>query len=129
MKLERPRRCAGDDIVSTRSISAMCLGWCKDELDLPPGAARPEIRGGGVAGHNGLKDYRGRGKVGLIFWRLRLGIGHPRRQRNEVANYVLHRRAKTETQLISRRRRAQQKVWPNDSSTGDMEAAHASITY
>ncbi len=47
-----------------------------DELDLQPGAMRLKI-GGGNAGHNGLKDITL--KLGTPdFWRLRVGIGHPR---------------------------------------------------
>lgn len=58
-----------------------------DELDLPPGAVRLK-RGGGSAGHNGLKDIIAH--CGAGFWRLRLGIGHPG-QRDKVVDYVLHR--------------------------------------
>ncbi|MDD5250172.1 MAG: aminoacyl-tRNA hydrolase [Rhodocyclaceae bacterium] len=57
-----------------------------DELDLPPGQARLKF-GGGLGGHNGLKDITAR--LGTQdYWRLRLGIGHPG-DRNEVVNYVL----------------------------------------
>jgi PTH1 family peptidyl-tRNA hydrolase len=68
-----------------------------DELDLPPGAARLK-KGGGVAGHNGLKDISA--KLGPEFWRLRLGIGHPG-DRAEVVNYVLHPPRVEEAELIS----------------------------
>ena len=62
-----------------------------DELDLPPGAVRLK-RGGGHAGHNGLRDIAAQLGSG-DFWRLRLGIGHPRGQGldQSVADYVLHR--------------------------------------
>ncbi len=57
-----------------------------DELDLPPGALRLKF-GGGLGGHNGLKDITSH--LGTQdFWRLRIGIGHPG-DRNEVANFVL----------------------------------------
>ena len=57
-----------------------------DELDLPPGQARLKF-GGGLGGHNGLKDITSR--LGTQdYWRLRIGIGHPG-DRNEVVNYVL----------------------------------------
>src|SRR3954449_12543937 len=47
-----------------------------DELDLLPGQAKMKF-GGGNAGHNGLRDIGG--QLGTPeFWRLRLGIGHPR---------------------------------------------------
>lgn len=58
-----------------------------DELDLPPGAARLK-KGGGTAGHNGLKDIARH--LGPDFWRLRIGIGHPG-VRAEVANWVLRK--------------------------------------
>jgi len=61
-----------------------------DELDLAPGDVRLK-KGGGVAGHNGLKDVRAR-LANADFWRLRIGIGHPRdwQLRQEVADFVLH---------------------------------------
>lgn len=45
-----------------------------DELDLAPGKVRAK-RGGGLAGHNGLRDIKAH--IGPDFRRLRLGIGHP----------------------------------------------------
>lgn len=61
-----------------------------DELDLPPGAAKMK-RGGGTGGHNGLKDIHAKLST-PDFWRLRLGIGHPRTLGLEqaVADFVLH---------------------------------------
>jgi PTH1 family peptidyl-tRNA hydrolase len=57
-----------------------------DELDIPPGTLRLKL-GGGLGGHNGLKDVASH--LGTQdFWRLRIGIGHPG-DRNEVINYVL----------------------------------------
>ena len=47
-----------------------------DELDLKPGSVKLKL-GGGSAGHNGLKDVIAQ-LGGGEFWRLRLGIGHPR---------------------------------------------------
>ncbi|HLR14032.1 MAG TPA: aminoacyl-tRNA hydrolase [Burkholderiaceae bacterium] len=61
-----------------------------DELDLAPGQAKIK-RGGGHAGHNGLRDIQS--ALGSTdFWRLRIGIGHPRVAGLEqpVASYVLH---------------------------------------
>jgi PTH1 family peptidyl-tRNA hydrolase len=61
-----------------------------DELDLPPGQMKIK-QGGGVAGHNGLKDIQA--QLGSAdFWRLRIGIGHPG-DRAEVANWVLRKPA------------------------------------
>jgi peptidyl-tRNA hydrolase, PTH1 family len=45
-----------------------------DELDLRPGKVRVK-RGGGNAGHNGLRSIDA--MVGSNYWRLRIGIGHP----------------------------------------------------
>jgi PTH1 family peptidyl-tRNA hydrolase len=71
-----------------------------DELDLPPGAIRMKL-GGGTAGHNGLKDTQARLST-PEFWRLRIGIGHPRNMQleQEVADFVLHRPKKEEAVLI-----------------------------
>src|SRR5664279_5039024 len=47
-----------------------------DELDLKPGEAKIKFAGG-HAGHNGLRDIQA--QLGSPeFWRLRIGIGHPR---------------------------------------------------
>ncbi len=57
-----------------------------DELDIPPGQLRLKF-GGGLGGHNGLKDIAAH--LGTQdFWRLRIGIGHPG-DRAEVINFVL----------------------------------------
>ncbi|AZY48100.1 aminoacyl-tRNA hydrolase [Bordetella avium] len=61
-----------------------------DELDLLPGQVKMK-QGGGHAGHNGLKDIQA--ALGTPnFWRLRLGIGHPRTLNlaQQVADFVLH---------------------------------------
>ncbi len=57
-----------------------------DDLDLPPGALRLKF-GGGLGGHNGLKDITAHLDT-QDYWRLRVGIGHPG-DRDEVVNYVL----------------------------------------
>lgn len=57
-----------------------------DELDFAPGVARIK-QGGGIAGHNGLKDISAR--LGSHdYWRLRIGIGHPG-ARDLVTHYLL----------------------------------------
>ncbi len=64
-----------------------------DELDLAPGVARLK-QGGGIAGHNGLRDISAR--LGTHdYWRLRIGIGHPG-DRQAVTDYVLNRPAEEE---------------------------------
>ena len=59
-----------------------------DELDFAPGTARIK-QGGGIAGHNGLKDISQR-LATHEYWRLRLGVGKPPAG-EEGADYVLHR--------------------------------------
>ncbi len=62
-----------------------------DELDIQPGQAKLK-RSGSTGGHNGLKDI-----VNALgsqdFWRLRLGIGHPRNVNAHISviDYVLQR--------------------------------------
>ncbi len=71
-----------------------------DELDLAPGIAKLK-QGGGAAGHNGLKDIIA--ALGTQdFWRLRIGIGHPRTLglQQEVADFVLHRASGEHQQAI-----------------------------
>ncbi len=61
-----------------------------DDLDLLPGDIRLKA-GGGNGGHNGLKDIEA--SLGTPdFWRLRLGIGHPRSLglNQQVVDFVLH---------------------------------------
>lgn len=61
-----------------------------DELDLLPGAVKLKL-GGGHAGHNGLRDIQS--ALGSPdFWRLRVGIGHPRSLglAQPVIQFVLH---------------------------------------
>ena len=63
-----------------------------DELDLAPGKVRVK-RGGGTAGHNGLRDIDSR--FASDFRRVRIGIGHPG-HRDDVMRYVLNDFAKAE---------------------------------
>lgn len=61
-----------------------------DELDLLPGDAKLK-QGGGHAGHNGLRDIQS--QLGsAAFWRLRIGIGHPRTLglNQQVVGFVLN---------------------------------------
>ncbi len=71
-----------------------------DELDLLPGQAKMK-KGGGHAGHNGLKDIQAR--LGSAdFWRIRIGIGHPRtlQLNQDVADFVLNRPTREQQQAI-----------------------------
>ena len=75
----------------------------QDELDLKPGTARIKL-GGGTGGHNGLKDIQAHLST-PEYWRLRLGIGHPRDLAGDgrvmdVADYVLRRPLLVEQKLI-----------------------------
>jgi len=56
-----------------------------DELDLAPGKVRVK-KGGGAAGHNGLRSIDEH--LGKEYWRVRLGIGHPG-NKDMVSPYVL----------------------------------------
>ena len=72
-----------------------------DELDLPAGGVKLKL-GGGHAGHNGLRDIAARLST-ADFWRLRIGIGHPRdsaRTEQDVADFVLQPPRKEEQALI-----------------------------
>jgi PTH1 family peptidyl-tRNA hydrolase len=59
-----------------------------DELDFPPGVAKMK-QGGGIAGHNGLKDISQR-IASHDYWRLRIGVGKPPAG-FEGADYVLQK--------------------------------------
>ena len=61
-----------------------------DELDLLPGNVKLK-QGGGHAGHNGLRDIQS-AFGSPDFWRLRMGIGHPRTLglAQQVAAFVLN---------------------------------------
>jgi peptidyl-tRNA hydrolase, PTH1 family len=94
-----------------------------DELDLKPGAVKLK-EGGGSAGHNGLKDIAA--SLGTpTFWRLRIGIGHPREgalSEQEVADYVLHRPRLEEQQAIDDAIVRALAIWPS-LEVGDTERA------
>jgi PTH1 family peptidyl-tRNA hydrolase len=64
-----------------------------DELDLPAGKLRMK-RGGGHAGHNGLRSLDSHLDT-VDYWRARIGIGHPG-DRERVHGYVLSDFAKAE---------------------------------
>jgi PTH1 family peptidyl-tRNA hydrolase len=68
-----------------------------DELDLPPGKLRMR-RGGGFAGHNGLKSINAH--MGADFRRARLGIGHPG-DKAKVNSHVLGDFAKTDADWLA----------------------------
>jgi PTH1 family peptidyl-tRNA hydrolase len=87
-------------LASFHRVSAESILIVHDELDLLPGAAKIKF-GGGHAGHNGLKDIQAR--LGSPnFWRMRLGIGHPRTLAltQQVIDFVLHRPSREHQGLI-----------------------------
>lgn len=94
-----------------------------DELDLPPGALRLKF-GGGLGGHNGLKDIASH--LGTQdFWRLRIGIGHPG-DRNQVVDYVLKKPRREERDLIEEALERALTAWPL-LAQGDYPAATQKI--
>jgi PTH1 family peptidyl-tRNA hydrolase len=67
-----------------------------DELDLVPGKVRVK-RGGGAAGHNGLRSTDA--AIGPDYLRIRFGIGHPG-DKSRVTPYVLSNFAKDEKPMV-----------------------------
>ena len=94
-----------------------------DELDLLPGKAKMKF-GGGHAGHNGLRDIQA--QLGSAeFWRLRIGIGHPRDSelaQQDVVDYVLKPPRAEERAAIDEAMLRALKAWPAIAQ-GDMEDA------
>ena len=94
-----------------------------DELDLLAGDAKIKL-GGGHAGHNGLRDVHA--QLGTPdYWRLRLGIGHPRNTEmpeREVVDYVLKPPDTADRDAIDAAIDRALGVWP-DIAAGDMERA------
>ena len=93
-----------------------------DELDLPPGDVRLKF-GGGLSG-NGIKDVAA--VLGTRdFWRLRIGIGHPRElgaTEQDVVDYVLHPPRAEERRAIDDALARARDVWPLLASH-DMQGA------
>ena len=84
-------------------ITSEALLVAHDELDLPPGTVKLK-RGGGSGGHNGLKDITS-AIGGPDYWRLRIGIGHPRDlyPGRQVIDFVLARPSRSEQDAIDTR--------------------------
>ena len=90
-----------------------------DELDFAPGVARVK-QGGGIAGHNGLRDISQR--LGSHeYWRLRLGVGKPPAGA-EGADYVLQKPSADDKAAIDQAIDRSLQVLP-EMLTGDMQAA------
>jgi len=68
---------SGESVLAAMSFYKIVPGdivVIHDELDLRPGKVRVK-RGGGAAGHNGLRSIDQ--MIGADYWRVRIGIGHP----------------------------------------------------
>jgi PTH1 family peptidyl-tRNA hydrolase len=93
-----------------------------DELDLQPGVIRLKL--GGSASGNGVRSVIQR--LGSPqFWRLRIGIGHPRElasSEQEVVDYVLHAPRAEEQRAIDEAMQRASEAWPLIAA-GDMQAA------
>lgn len=93
-----------------------------DELDLAPGVVK--LKFGGSASGNGVRSVAAR-LGSKDFWRLRIGIGHPRElaaSEQEVVDYVLHAPRAEEQRAIDDALSRAQDVWPLIAA-GDMQAA------
>ena len=90
-----------------------------DELDFAPGTAKLK-QGGGIAGHNGLKDISQR-LATHEYWRLRIGVGKPPAGA-EGADYVLQKPPAEEREAIDAAIARAIEVLPLLLS-GDMQAA------
>jgi PTH1 family peptidyl-tRNA hydrolase len=90
-----------------------------DELDFAPGTARLK-QGGGIAGHNGLKDISQR-LASHDYWRLRLGVGKPPAGR-EGADYVLEKPTAEERSAIDAAIAKSLELMPQ-MLAGDMQSA------
>ena len=103
-------------------IAARDIVVAHDELDLPAGGVKLKF-GGGLGGHNGLKSIA-QCLDTQDFWRLRIGIGHPRDQQaeREVIDYVLHAPGKDEQTAIDDAINRALNVWPQ-MVAGKMEEA------
>lgn len=69
-----------------------------DELDLPLGKLRIK-QGGGNNGHNGIRDIDA--AMGVDYWRVRLGIGHPG-DKEAVHGHVLNNFSKDEQPVLEK---------------------------
>jgi len=118
--------------LSGRSVSALAQFFdiapeeilvVHDELDLKAGEVKMKF-GGGHAGHNGLRDIQAQ-IASPEFWRLRIGIGHPRDSefsQQQVVDYVLKPPATDDRTTIDAAIGRALSAWP-DIAAGDMERA------
>jgi len=92
---------------SGRSVAAVCQFFkiptdsilvAHDEIDLPTGTIRLK-QGGGLAGHNGLKDISACLGNDQSFNRLRIGVGRP--DKGRVVGHVLSKASQEDRDLIN----------------------------
>ena len=92
---------SGEAVLAAMSFYKIALAdivVMHDELDLRPGKVRVK-KGGGSAGHNGLRSIDA--LIGPDYWRVRLGIGHPG-VRELVYPYVLQNFAADEREWVAK---------------------------
>lgn len=70
-----------------------------DEVDLPLGRIHVKS-GGGLAGHNGLKSIKHHLRSDA-FVRVRVGVGRPHNEQQQVADYVLRRPPASERETFA----------------------------
>lgn len=85
-------------LVNFYKISPGAIMVAHDEIDFPSGKIRFK-QGGGLAGHNGLRDISKRLSGTTDFNRLRIGVGHPG-DRGGVTGHVLGKVSKTDRDMI-----------------------------
>jgi PTH1 family peptidyl-tRNA hydrolase len=69
-----------------------------DEIELAPGKVKAK-RGGGSAGHNGIKSIDAH--LGNDYWRVRLGVGRPD-TKDKVTGHVLQNFAKSDVEWLGK---------------------------
>src|SRR5882724_5934764 len=90
---------SGESVLAAMSFYKIAPGEIvviHDEIDLRPGKLRVK-RGGGSAGHNGLRSIDA--MIGSDYWRIRIGVGHPG-IKELVHPYVLQNFTPDEARLI-----------------------------
>jgi peptidyl-tRNA hydrolase, PTH1 family len=97
-------------IASFYKIPPQAILICQDEIDLPVGTVRLKFNGG-HGGHNGLRDIISH-LGSKEFYRLRIGVGHPRNSTDDVVDYVLSPPKKSERVEIDNSLRDAEGVLP-----------------
>ncbi len=71
-----------------------------DDMDLPLGKLRAK-KGGSSGGHNGLKSIDS--QITQDYNRIRIGVGHPLHEQNQVVDFVLSKFNKNEQNILKER--------------------------